>query len=877
MLNENKKTNKHRKRCNPKIPIRQKLVILISMVCLLQFFGTVIFADDSKEINDSQNIAAKVELEKITIQLETLNASRKQLLEDKEDLQIELWGKSPEEYSKSERKRLDSVTGDINALDNRIEQLRQEKKQLQIQLGEVVEDDEEYEDEDDLLDISLVDLMNLEIEPVGTLTRTTRRMVPAAVTTLTREQIWSCGAHSLNELLEIYIPNLQYGRQDWEAPHLGMRGIINDRDDKYLMLVNGKVMNERTHYGALSERDLPLFGDIHHIDVVRGPGSAIYGPGAVSMVVNIVTDNAMTFEGTQIISKLGAIDEFYSAEIKHGRKFDDGSGLFVYVGADQYFGADGDDAPWIFGSSFNVKGTGPDDNWWEWWDWGAGQPAEVTRTPSPYRIEKGKPAPMSINGDGQAYNNDRRYKFHVQYTKDNFDIWARYTRGGQHYLLPRDILDNENGWWPYAYWQGNYFNTPYENIPKLMSGTGYQQTTVYGSYKHELDETTAIDYALSYDKFYYERLSWGSNFNDSAEEKIYSKILVSSRPNERHSFAVGGEASYEKWGGDNFNTYQMGRDDWSTMTFSGMAEWQWNITDKLTSFIGYRIDRNTYTHNMHSPRGAIVYTPNEKDTFKFMATKSVRMTNAEELRHKHLGLGGTGRHGRPEEIDNFELRYERQHSENQWFAVSIFHSKLDVVSWSGSTTDNVGVQKHWGIEGEYTYKKGKFELNASHGYVKLLDFTIGDPSAEQYLSAHPYDFGYDLANWANHISKIQVKYDVDPKWTIDGSARIYWGFPGAKDFAEYAESINTWWNVGYASETNTWRRDGSWDSAYGPSFFVNLGVEHKPCKDMTIRFDGTNLMGFIDFKYNKRLITQGNADSYRSTAPSFIVSVKYEF
>ncbi len=154
-----------------------------------------------------------------------------------------------------------------------------------------------------LLDLPMEDLMKVEIASTAALTKTQARLVPAAVTTISREQIQGSSARSLFELLDIYVPNLQWARNNWEASNLGLRGIINDRDDKYLLLVNGRVMNEHTHYGAVTERDLVTLRDINHIDVIRGSGSALYGPGAISMVINIVTDNANTFEGTEVFTR----------------------------------------------------------------------------------------------------------------------------------------------------------------------------------------------------------------------------------------------------------------------------------------------------------------------------------------------------------------------------------------------------------------------------------------------------------------------------------------------------------------------------------------------------------------------------------------------
>ncbi len=91
----------------------------------------------------------------------------------------------------------------------------------------------------DLTDKSLEELMNIPVVSTATLTETKPRLVPAAVTTITEEQIKASGARSLFELLDIYVPNLQWIRHHWESDHLGLRGIISDRDDKYLLLVNG--------------------------------------------------------------------------------------------------------------------------------------------------------------------------------------------------------------------------------------------------------------------------------------------------------------------------------------------------------------------------------------------------------------------------------------------------------------------------------------------------------------------------------------------------------------------------------------------------------------------------------------------------------------
>lgn len=121
------------------------------------------------------------------------------------------------------------------------------------------------------------------------------RTIPAAATRIDSEMIWQSGARSLNELFDIHVPNLQTITMVRQGEKIGIRGIISNNNDKFLLKVNGKIMNDRTRAGAFTELDLPMLGDIHHIDIVRGPGSMIDGPGAIAGVINIQTHTGLTF------------------------------------------------------------------------------------------------------------------------------------------------------------------------------------------------------------------------------------------------------------------------------------------------------------------------------------------------------------------------------------------------------------------------------------------------------------------------------------------------------------------------------------------------------------------------------------------------------
>ena len=734
-----------------------------------------------------------------------------------------------------DQKRLEEINSKLEALDSQREQLREEKENLQIMLydsqpeeGEV----EPYTETEDIFEMTLVDLMGVDVLPVGTLTQTTRRTSPSAITTITKDQISESGGHSLNEVLEIYVPGLQYSIQTWEAPHIGIRGITGDRDDKYLMLVNGRVMNERAHYGALSERDLPMMADIHHIDVIRGPGSAIYGPGAVSGVINIVTDNGLTFNGMEVTTKLGTFEEFGSFEFKYGRKFAKDIGAFFYMGIDKYLGADQDDAPLVTGRNYSSY----KDN---------------------YNVEKGEPVPFKIVNDNQTWGNRARLKFHGQLTIEDFDFWARYTQGGLDYANPvQASIDPEAVYWTWGpeWWQ--------PAGKQASSGSGYEQFTLHAKHVKEYSDDFNIEYIMSYDTFRYTRRDFSNAFNRHTEDELFARALGRWTPNESHSIAAGAEVSFEHFNantGGNFNAWQIGsqnwdNEEWSTETYSGTSEWQWNITDYLKTFAGVRVDKNTYTDELWSPRGAIVYSLSEEDTIKFMATKSVRMQNAEESRLRWLNTNKTSD---SETLENYELRWERQHDKNLSFGISGYITELDVIAWDGGlvATTNVGLQKTWGLEGEILYKKDNWQFAASHNYTKLDDFDL-NPGASTILY---YD--NNLANWSNHLTKLQARYDFNERFSINSSARIYWGFPGADDRASAMGNI-----------------DGDdFSEAYDTAIFFNLGCEYQVKENLNVRLDGTNLLGFIDHEYNRRPYLQGDYDSYRSTSPSFILSLKYKY
>lgn len=104
---------------------------------------------------------------------------------------------------------------------------------------------------------------------------------------------------------------------------------------------------------------------------------------------------------------------------------------------------------------------------------------------------------------------------------------------------------------------------------------------------------------------------------------------------------------------------------------------------------------------------------------------------------------------------------------------------------------------------------------------------------------------------------------------IGGSMRVYWGFPGMKDFAEYLHDEYL------AGGGDTMAAPG-WERSYRCNDYLNLGVQYQPIENLTFRVDGYYLLGIFNKDFNKR-IYGGNNPTYRSHAPAVAMSITYKF
>ena len=111
---------------------------------------------------------------------------------------------------------------------------------------------------------------------------------PSAVTVITREQIENTHCTDLVCLLR-QVPEVHVRKILPMFAAVGARALSGESGDKALLIIDGREENIEI-FGAPFWMILPIhLEDIERIEVIRGPGSALYGANAHSMVVSIFT------------------------------------------------------------------------------------------------------------------------------------------------------------------------------------------------------------------------------------------------------------------------------------------------------------------------------------------------------------------------------------------------------------------------------------------------------------------------------------------------------------------------------------------------------------------------------------------------------------
>ncbi|WP_229213252.1 MULTISPECIES: TonB-dependent siderophore receptor [unclassified Duganella] len=147
----------------------------------------------------------------------------------------------------------------------------------------------------------------------------TLRRAPAVATVITAADIAAMGATDLDQVLES-VPGVHVNRTpNSNSPLYVVRGIVSAYTPQILMLQNGVPIT--TSYVG-NKGNIWAGYPVEHIariEIIRGPGSALYGSDAYSGVINIITKGPGEVLGTEVGARAGTFRS-YDGWVQHGGK-----------------------------------------------------------------------------------------------------------------------------------------------------------------------------------------------------------------------------------------------------------------------------------------------------------------------------------------------------------------------------------------------------------------------------------------------------------------------------------------------------------------------------------------------------------------------------
>jgi iron complex outermembrane receptor protein len=155
----------------------------------------------------------------------------------------------------------------------------------------------------DLTQKSLEDLMNIDVTSVSKREQKTSQAA-AAVFVISRDDIHRSGALNIPDLLRM-VPGLEVAQIDASKWAISARGFNGQYSDMLLVMIDGRAVYNPIFAGVFWDSQNVALENIERIEVIRGPGAAVWGANAVNGVINIITKSAGETQGGYVAGSLG--------------------------------------------------------------------------------------------------------------------------------------------------------------------------------------------------------------------------------------------------------------------------------------------------------------------------------------------------------------------------------------------------------------------------------------------------------------------------------------------------------------------------------------------------------------------------------------------
>lgn len=564
---------------------------------------------------------------------------------------------------------------------------------------------------------------------------------PSVTTVITAQDIEASGARGLDDVLEA-VPGLHIVRNTLGyRPTYAMRGMLSLVNPEVLMMINGIPFKAEFSGNRGFAWPGMSVNAISRIEVIRGPGSAVYGADAFAGVINIVTKNSEDIKGTEAGVRTGSFNT-QEGWVSHG---DEWAGFKTAVTL-QYQTTDGQDktieadAQTLLDKTFGTH---------------------ASLAPGPVNLRKNNlEARLDISrghwqlragylggrdlGTGAGIAQALDPRGHVDITHINSDLTYHnpnltptWDVAAQLSVVNMAIKDQpDNRLYPPGAYGGKY---PDGFIGNPGVSERNSRLDVYGFYSGWRKHLFRIGAGYHYGDVYKTTESKNFGINPATGLPLSSPTIVETT-DTKFIFA-----------------YERPRDDYY---LSLQDIWDLAPTWELTA--GVRYDYYSDFGETVNPRLALVWQSRPTLTSKLLYGSAFRAPSFEDLYNQNNPVALGNPNVKPEMVDTWELAFDYRATENAHLALNLFKykvtDKIQLVLVPGGTSkmaQNAGSLDGQGLEVEARWKMTKrSSLLVNYAFQEVTEET-----------------DHNLGFTPQHSAYLRTDWLVMPNWFLDTQVR----------------------------------------------------------------------------------------------------------
>jgi iron complex outermembrane receptor protein len=556
-----------------------------------------------------------------------------------------------------------------------------------------------------LKSLSIEEIMQIKIPTVYGASKHEQKITdaPSSVTIVTRDEIQIYGHRTFADVLrsvrDFYVTD------DRNYGHIGVRGVNRPGDfgGRILVLIDGLRLNDPIYDSVGVLTDFPIDVDmIERVEVIRGPGSALYGNNAFLAVINVITRTGAEIDGAEASAELGSLNT-YKGRFTYGKVLENGLSLML---TGTLFDSGGNERLYFkeFDQPANNGGVadGRDDD--SYVSLGLTLAYKDFTLQSGY-VSRRKDVPTASYGtifnDPHFYSLDQRSFTRLSYShefEDDLSVRASVQWNSYYYLAD----------YPFALTEGE---------PRRATiNRDILNTQWWGA-----------DAQITKRLFKTHRLTLGIEYQDNAKERLVN-------------YDVSPRIDYLRL-------------ETATSTVGFYLQDEWAITKSLNLNAGLRYDWFETFGSTVNPRGALIWHPFEKTTLKGLYGQAYRAPNMFEFSYAVPAFGfRTNPDLKPEKVKSYELVLEQVLTSQLRLNGSLFYNRIDgLISQIDDLTTGERFFENGGLA---ETKGGSLELDATlpKGIKGRASYTIQRTTDSVT--------GERFSNSPEHLAKLNVMFPI---------------------------------------------------------------------------------------------------------------------